>query len=550
MHDPRLTGHEVAGHSGRSRRSVLGLLAAAPLAAGLTVPLSGTAVAQTRDRLGSRAVTNQDAAELERRILELLDKPEFNGSWGLAFASAETGEPICAVNAGEPLRLASAIKQFIAATAFENLGPDRTFPTRVYATGPIRHGVLHGDLVLVAGGDLLLGSRVQPDGSIFLHHPDHCYAASKMEDSLPIPGDPLTSLRTLADQIAASGIRRITGNVRVDTSLFRQAPEGTGGMPITVSPLVINDNIVDILITPGRHPGDRARLQTSPHTPYLRIVNKLRTVAPDEVPPQQSVRIDNDVTRPDGTHTITLTGDVPAGVDSLLFPYFMPDPGRFGEIAMAGVLRDKDIHATPPPFPGERGKPGEGNTLIAELETVPLAQQIWPMTKVSSNPHAAILPHLVGAIARDEPDNPRQAFDQLRGDLFAQAGLDPFPPGSEDERYSADFFVTFLNHIHHKPYNEPYVAALGQTGQNEDHPAAGHVYTKDGGGSGPTGDDQMELHYTNAGYIKPPGKPTVSFAILTAHTASMTDIPAQQKLKELMPATTWEIITTVYDALP
>jgi serine-type D-Ala-D-Ala carboxypeptidase/endopeptidase (penicillin-binding protein 4) len=61
---------------------------------------------------------------------------------------------------------ASLLKVFIGGTAFETLGPDRRFCTRVYRTGPLVGGLLKGDLVLVAGGDLLLSGRVRADGTL------------------------------------------------------------------------------------------------------------------------------------------------------------------------------------------------------------------------------------------------------------------------------------------------------------------------------------------------------------------------------------------------
>lgn len=515
-----------------SRRALLRLLAVAPVVAGAGWAATGTAGADS---------------ELEEKIRRIIDKPEFNAGWGIKFASAETGESICAVDAAMPHRLASAIKQFYATTAFDALGPDRTFPTRVYATGPVRHGVLHGDLVLVAGGDLLLGSRIQPDGSMFLEGPDHCYAANFMAEAKQIPGDPLQSIRALVDRVAARGIRRVSGAARVDTSLFCQAPADAGGTPMTASPLMINDNIIDITIVPGAAAGKPATVAMSPRTPYLRIVNQLRTIAPDATPAER-VRFVGDITHPDGTHTATLAGDVPAGVESLLFPYFIRDPGRFGEYAFAKALQDKGIRAEPPPAAEDRGTtggPAYHGRPLAELVTVPLAKQVWPMLKVSSNSLAANLPHVVGAIASGEPENSLEAYEKLQRDLFVEAGLDSNPPGSEEDRYSAEFFVAFLDHINDKPYLQPYLEAL-----EDKNPAGVPAFTKGGSGSWPLEDGGTEFHLALAGYIMPPGKETVGFAVLTEQTATSDDPAEQKKLTTLMRDTMWEIVTTVYNALP
>jgi hypothetical protein len=48
----------------------------------------------------------------------------------------------------------------------------------------------------------------------------------------------------------------------------------------------------------------------------------------------------------------------------------------------------------------------------------------------------------------------------------------------------------------------------------------------------------------------PPGKETVGFAVLTEQTATSDDPAEQQKLTILMRDTMWEIVTTVYNALP
>jgi hypothetical protein len=51
-------------------------------------------------------------------------------------------------------------------TCLIHLGPDQTFTTPVCAVSRRTGGQLPGDLVLVGAGDLSLGGRTKPDGTI------------------------------------------------------------------------------------------------------------------------------------------------------------------------------------------------------------------------------------------------------------------------------------------------------------------------------------------------------------------------------------------------
>jgi D-alanyl-D-alanine carboxypeptidase/D-alanyl-D-alanine-endopeptidase (penicillin-binding protein 4) len=62
-------------------------------------------------------------------------------------------EPIVSHNAATARNPASTMKVLTTYAALELLGPGYTWSTRAYATGPVRNGVLEGDLVLVGGGD-------------------------------------------------------------------------------------------------------------------------------------------------------------------------------------------------------------------------------------------------------------------------------------------------------------------------------------------------------------------------------------------------------------
>ena len=68
--------------------------------------------------------------------------------------------------------------------------------------------------------------------------------------------DPLAGLDHLAREVQAAGIREITGDVIVDDRLFAPA-QATGSGPRQVSPIVINDNVIDVLAA-ARRQGGRA----------------------------------------------------------------------------------------------------------------------------------------------------------------------------------------------------------------------------------------------------------------------------------------------------
>ena len=86
--------------------------------------------------------------------------------------------------------------------------PDTRLTTPVYATTPIGDGVVDGDLVLVASGDLALGGRNAMEGrfdhTFDVDSVDHVYA--DFAPNATRVGDPLAGLDDLARQIAEQGV--------------------------------------------------------------------------------------------------------------------------------------------------------------------------------------------------------------------------------------------------------------------------------------------------------------------------------------------------------
>src|SRR5262245_54570275 len=413
--------------------------------------------------------------DLATRIEEIMRRPQFqNARWGMQFYSPDTDQVIYSINSDQLFQPASAVKVFVEGSAFDALGPDYLFRTQVYRTGPVVDGVLKGDLVLVAGGDMLLGGRVQRDGTLALPEPDHTY--DLFPGAIPVSDHPLRSIRLIARQVAARRIKRVEGRVLVNASLFREVQdEVVGGIgKMTVSPMMINDNLVDVIVTSGSREGEPAALRISPETAYLEIINQTNTTAASEPPPfpmgPGDLRFVDDVTNANGTHTVTLTGNIPLGSQAVLRAYRIPEPARFAAIALVEELHRKGISAevdlwANPDFQALSAfyKP---KYRVAKIVPPPLSEEVKVMLKLSSNPHTLQWPYLVGAIAGGDRENAKETGQEFQRRLFEKVGLVPPGGGVFEALYSPDFFIRFLTYMSQQPYFRPYRTALPIMGKD------------------------------------------------------------------------------------
>ncbi len=189
---------------------------------------------------------------------------------GIAFYDLDAKRIVYERDADKYFVAASTTKVLTESTTLALLGPGYRFTTAVYRSGSVdSSGVLHGDIVLRASGDPNLSNRIQPDGTLAFENEDHAYGGSP--DTKAVPGDPLAVLRDLARQISTRGIKSVTGHVVVDDSLF---PDGTQelGTGTNVAPISVNDNVVDVTVSPGAKAGDPVRVSVSPVTSYVNFV--------------------------------------------------------------------------------------------------------------------------------------------------------------------------------------------------------------------------------------------------------------------------------------
>ncbi len=150
-------------------------------------------------------------------LAEVVQAAKLRGAVSCAVADVLTAQPLEDYQGDMHLPPASVAKAITALYALDVLGAEHRFPTRLLATGPVRDGVLDGDLILAGGGDPTLDSD---------------------------------ALAALAQQMQAAGISGVSGSFLVyDAALPRQThidpsqPEHVAYNP-AVAGLALNYNRV------------------------------------------------------------------------------------------------------------------------------------------------------------------------------------------------------------------------------------------------------------------------------------------------------------------
>jgi D-alanyl-D-alanine carboxypeptidase len=181
-------------------------------------------------------------------IQAIFNKPAYKGAvWGLRVLDVKTGKVLIDLNSDSQLLIGSVRKIFSVGELLDQVGSDHTYDTPVYRKGKVDgKGVLQGDLIMVASGDLTMGGRTNPDGSIAISDFDHSEADSLGNAVLTAP-NPLAGYIALAKQVAAASITEIAGDVVIDDRLFQPYLFRN---EFEIRPIFVNDDAVDLTINP------------------------------------------------------------------------------------------------------------------------------------------------------------------------------------------------------------------------------------------------------------------------------------------------------------
>jgi D-alanyl-D-alanine carboxypeptidase/D-alanyl-D-alanine-endopeptidase (penicillin-binding protein 4) len=458
----------------------------------VTIAAHGQKASRSTSQKSPNATQNTapNASTLLARITQITKSPIFKHSTlGVEVYDLTDHQTLVAINEQKLFTSGSTTKVITEGTALALLGENYRFHTRVYYTGNIApDGTLEGDLVLVASGDPNLSGRIKPDETLDFTSFDHAYAGSLRGES--VAGDPMLVFKDLASAIVAKGIWRITGNVLIDASLFpsNQVEPGTR---TTISPVVLNDNVIDVIATSAFYIDGPVAIDVAPQFSFLKVINKARTGDPDS---DAELQFTSDIAEADGSHTVVLEGNVPAGGNKAQAAYKIKDPVLFATIGFRAALRWANVVLDDPdPANTPASLADSPRTILAEHVSPPFKEEVKLTLKVSQNLHAATTPYLLGAIlAHASTDAFQQGID-LEKQFLTKAGLDPESVSQLDgeggigSAFSPDFMVRYLDYMSRQPYARLFFDSLPVLGRDgtlaetmKDSPAAGHVHAKTG----------------------------------------------------------------------
>ncbi|MFJ2730375.1 D-alanyl-D-alanine carboxypeptidase/D-alanyl-D-alanine-endopeptidase [Streptomyces collinus] len=427
------------------------------------------------------ASAETDADRIDPRIQKIMDKPVYqHGQFGLLVVDPVSGRTVTSLNPERLFVPGSTTKLFTVSTAWDVFGGDHRITTPVYAQGQVHGDTLDGGLVLVGSGDLTMGGRTKPDGTLDYRPVDHTYADALPGHATLTPENPLAGLDSLAEQVRARGIRHVTGDVSVDDRLFATDPDLT----TNPTPIIINDNLIDILSTPTK-PGRKAAFTWRPQTARNSVSYDVRTV------PAGKPTAITATTGADGV--IKVTGTLAADAEPWLVTAPITAPAPFARTAFiealerAGVTVDAPVTG-PAPAPPARTPTGDP---VAKLVSAPFSQQATLILKVSHNLGADLQVCMLavrrGSKNCEDGFAAIEAFNTKTGVDPAQASQADGEGGVPGDAFTPRAYMPLLTYWTTTPQAARFREALPVLGTSGDlalfgthNPAKGKVFAKTG----------------------------------------------------------------------
>lgn len=404
-----------------------------------------------------------------------------------------TGEvPVVNLNPLTPRNPASSIKLLTTFVALDVLGPTYTWPTKLYATGPIRDGVLDGDLVLKGYGDPFL----------------------VVEEFWKMLGD-----------LRARGVKRITGDLVVDDSHFDVPeidPGAFDGQPfrlynVVPSAALVNFKAIEFQFLAAKD-GKHVDIRMHPHMPNVKITNSL-TVKPGKCA-GYNYGIEMLVPEPAIADQVIFSGAFPAACRSHTMHRTLLQPSTYAY----GTFKRLWAHWGGTIDGGVReGTAPSGRPLVV-WHSRPLAEIIRPLNKWSNNVMTRLLLYSLAAAEFKPPYTKEQGIEVLRAYLRDHAlddtdlVIDNGSGLSRETRVTARFMNDLLRHAYAHPLMPEFIASMSLNGLDgttrrrfRGRPEAGRMHLKTG---------RLDKVAAIAGYVVASSGKTYTLSLLINHASA------------------------------
>lgn len=478
-------------------------------------------------------------------IQAVMAKPRYEkATWSLLVGDVDSGETFFPLNEERLSFSGSTRKLFSVGLAMLSLGGDHRFLTTVHRQGQIKgDGVLDGDLVLVASGDLTFGGRRIDDDTIEFTDFDH-NDANNLGTAILAPQDPLYALNQLAKEVKASGITSVEGEIAIDDRLFESYR--VPNQKLLITPIMVNENQIDVTVTPTR-PGENSRLEYRPKTEFFKVEGDVKTVPAGS---DDSVEFSGEKLTSGLAGTGEVSGSLPvdykapmSALKSFVGTFRVEDPSAFARTAFIEALKRQGIKvsaktvAENPTSILRAAMAYPKDTQVADFESAPYLQSVRLILKVSLNLGANTALSLFGLEKGERTVEGALAAE--RKTLTETYGIDGrhfrFPTngsGSPDSEVAPVAFVKWLTAIRKTPVGAEFQTALPIMGvdgslaaSGTTLPAKGHVFAKTGTTVGAGDDGKAHLiAQCLAGYIETRGGRRLAYALMVNDAGAIDQI--------------------------
>ena len=350
--------------------------------------------------------------------------------------------------------------------------------------------------MLVASGDLTMGGRTAPNGTVSYTSIDHTYANSVPGATLT-PENPLAGLDEIARQVRKSGIKRVEGDVVIDDRLFDPAPESSVNdlsfdPPNLVPwprPITINDNLIDVEVKPGKVGEKPKVVKWRPKVAPYQLQMRAKTVKAGE---STTLSVSPQTNGP-----VVVSGNIAADAGKQLRVAAVDDPAAFARTALIEALGRAGISvgasATGPNPSSKLPKKGSYSSKdkVAAYVSPPYSQYAKLILKVSHN-YGANLDLCLMAVKAGSTDC-NDAFPVMKK-FLEKAGVDTEQVALADGRggnptdpFTPEAATDLLRYWVKQPQAKTFREMLPELGVDgslsddcKDCPAKGKVFAKPG----------------------------------------------------------------------